>query len=71
MAVKFLQRSIWQRIFGISATGKPQDESGWHYESGQLTISLDRIPERTRSGHGRPVRREKPARKGSGCFRGR
>jgi nitrite reductase/ring-hydroxylating ferredoxin subunit len=50
MTVKFLQRSIWQRIFGISATDKPQDESGWHYESGQLTISLDRIPELTRSG---------------------
>jgi nitrite reductase/ring-hydroxylating ferredoxin subunit len=50
MTVKFLERSIWQRIFGISATGKPQDESGWHYESGQLTISLDRIPELTRPG---------------------
>ena len=50
MTVKFLQRSIWQRIFGISATDKPQDEGGWHYESGKLTISLDRIPELTRSG---------------------
>ncbi len=50
MTVKFLQRSIWQRIFGISATDKPQDESGWHYDSDQLTISLDRIPELTRSG---------------------
>ena len=50
MTVKFLQRSIWQRIFGISATDKPQDESGWHYDSGQLIISLDRIPELTRSG---------------------
>ena len=50
MTVKFLQRSIWQRIFGISATDKPQDERGWRYESGQLTISLDRIPELTRSG---------------------
>jgi nitrite reductase/ring-hydroxylating ferredoxin subunit len=50
MNVKILQRSIWQRIFGISATDKPQDESGWHYESGQLSISLDRIPELTRPG---------------------
>ena len=50
MTVKFLQRSIWQRIFGISATDKPQDESGWQYDSGQLTISLDRIPELTRQG---------------------
>jgi nitrite reductase/ring-hydroxylating ferredoxin subunit len=50
MTVQFLQRSIWQRIFGISATAKPQDESGWHYESGQLTISLDRLPELTQAG---------------------
>jgi nitrite reductase/ring-hydroxylating ferredoxin subunit len=50
MTVTFLERSIWQRIFGISATGKPQDENGWRYESGQLIISLDRIPELTRPG---------------------
>jgi nitrite reductase/ring-hydroxylating ferredoxin subunit len=50
MTVKFLQRSIWQRIFGICATDKPQDESGWSYEAGQLTIRLDRIAELTRSG---------------------
>jgi len=50
MTVQFLQRSIWQRIFGISATAKPQDESGWHYEAGQLTISLDRLPELTQAG---------------------
>ncbi len=49
MTVKFLQRSIWQRIFGISATDKPRDENGWHYESGVLKISLDRIPELTQS----------------------
>jgi hypothetical protein len=50
MTVKFLQRSIWQRIFGISATDKPQDESGWRYESGKLIISLERIRELTRPG---------------------
>lgn len=50
MTVKILQRSIWKRIFGISATDKPQDENGWQYESGQLTISLERTPELTRSG---------------------
>ncbi|MGD2024280.1 MAG: Rieske (2Fe-2S) protein [Desulfobacterales bacterium] len=50
MTVTFLERSIWQRIFGISATGKPQDENGWRYESGQLIISLDRIPELTQPG---------------------
>jgi len=50
MTVKFLQRSIWQRIFGISATDKPQDENGWRYESGKLIISLERIRELTRPG---------------------
>jgi len=50
MSVKFLQRSIWQRIFGISASELPQDASGWNNDSGQLTISLERIPELTRSG---------------------
>lgn len=50
MTVKFLQRSIWQRLFGISATELPQDESCWKYESGQLTISLERIPALTRAG---------------------
>jgi nitrite reductase/ring-hydroxylating ferredoxin subunit len=50
MTVKFLKRSLWQRIFGISATDKPQDQSGWRYDSGQLIIRLDKIPELTRSG---------------------
>ncbi|MFZ0243280.1 MAG: Rieske 2Fe-2S domain-containing protein [Desulfobacterales bacterium] len=50
MTVKILQRSIWQRIFGISATDKPRDDSGWQYESGRLTINLDRIPELSRAG---------------------
>jgi hypothetical protein len=58
MTVKFLQRSIWQRIFGISATDKPQD--GWHYESGQLTISLDNTD-----------RRPSGSMQGSCCFRGK
>jgi hypothetical protein len=50
MSIEFLHRSIWQRIFGISATEKPRDEDGWNYESGQLTVSLARIPEMTRAG---------------------
>ena len=50
MSMKFLQRSIWQRILGIAATDRPQNDDGWHYESGQLTISLARIPELTRAG---------------------
>lgn len=50
MTPTFLHRSIWQRIFGIPATDKPQDETGWDYNSGQLTIRLDQIPELTRPG---------------------
>ncbi len=50
MAIKFLQRSIWQRIFGISATSKPQNENGWQYQGGQLTVSLEQIPELTQAG---------------------
>ncbi len=50
MDVKYLERSIWQRVFGISGTNKPQDEEGWQYHAGQLTINLDRIPELTQPG---------------------
>jgi nitrite reductase/ring-hydroxylating ferredoxin subunit len=50
MTVKFLQRSIWQRIFGISATNEPQDKNGWHYESGKLIISLEKTRELTQTG---------------------
>jgi nitrite reductase/ring-hydroxylating ferredoxin subunit len=51
MAVTFLKRSIWQRIFGVSATGQPQDDAGWQYGAGQLTIDLERTPELTRPGN--------------------
>ena len=50
MTIKFLQRSIWQRIFGISATETPRDENGWSYQAGQLTIDLERISELTQPG---------------------
>ncbi len=50
MTVKFLQRNIFQRIFGICATEIPNNADGWNYAAGQLTINLERIPELTRSG---------------------
>lgn len=50
MTVTFLQRSIWQRVFGLSATHKPQDENGWHYDAGRLAIDLGKTPELTRPG---------------------
>lgn len=50
MSTVFLQRSIWQRIFGISATDKPENEKGWQYEAGKLIISLDKTPELEKPG---------------------
>jgi len=50
MGVKFLKRSLWQRIVGICSTDKPQDEKGWHYNAGQLIINLDQVSELTRPG---------------------
>ncbi len=50
MTVKFLQRNIFQRIFGISATKIPHNADGWNFTSGRLTIDLERIPELTRPG---------------------
>ena len=50
MSITFLNRSIWQRIFGISATDRPRNDKGWHYESGQLMIKLDLVPELTQPG---------------------
>jgi nitrite reductase/ring-hydroxylating ferredoxin subunit len=43
--MKTLKRSIWQRIFGICATQKPQDEECWTYSEELLTIDLSRVPE--------------------------
>lgn len=45
--MKTLKRSIWQRIFGICATQKLQDEECWTYSEGLLTIDLSRVPELT------------------------
>ena len=50
MTIKFLKRSIWQRIFGISATAQPKDETSWRYNSGELIIELTKTPELTRPG---------------------
>ena len=50
MATKFLQRSIFQRIFGIPATSKPQNKECWNYSNGQVTIFLDKAPELKKPG---------------------
>lgn len=47
MSITFLKRSLWQRIFGISATREPDDKQSWSYHSGELVIQLNRIPQLT------------------------
>ncbi len=50
MTVTFLQRSIWQRILGISATSKPENPDSWSYDAGTLTIQLNQAPELMKAG---------------------
>lgn len=45
MSVKFLERNFLQRLFGICATPRPGDDGCWKYESGLLTVQLERVPE--------------------------
>lgn len=45
MSVKFLNRNIFQRIFGIPATSKPLDPQCWSYGEGKIKIDLRRAPE--------------------------
>lgn len=63
MAVKFLKRSLWQRLLGIPATSGPSDPASWRYAEGTLTVDLDRAPELSSpggalrlEGHGLPER---------------
>ena len=44
MSVKFLNRTIWQRLFGIPATKESKNKNSWTYHSGELIIHLDRVP---------------------------
>ena len=50
MAVKFLKRNIFQRIFGIPATSKPRDPQSWSYSGGKLSIDLKKAAELKSSG---------------------
>lgn len=40
MAIKFLKRSLFQRLLGIPATTKPLDPGCWTYSDGKVTIDL-------------------------------
>ena len=45
MSIKFLKRSFFQRLLGISATTKPETDDSWNYADGKLTIDLDKALE--------------------------
>jgi nitrite reductase/ring-hydroxylating ferredoxin subunit len=45
MAIKFLNRNIFQRIFGLPATPKPIDPQCWTFSDGKIMIDLKRAPE--------------------------
>lgn len=45
MGIKFLKRSFFQRLLGISATTKPRIDGCWNYADGKLAIDLDKALE--------------------------
>lgn len=45
MDTKFIKRSFFQRLFGISETQKPEREGCWQYEEGKLIIDLHKTSE--------------------------
>lgn len=45
MSMKFLKRSLFQRILGVPATKAPGQAGCWNFADGQLTITLDAAPE--------------------------
>jgi len=44
MVIKFLKRSFFQRLLGVSATTKPGIDGCWNYTDGRLTIAIDKAP---------------------------
>lgn len=45
MEIRFLKRSLLQRVFGISATKAPGDQGCWSYAERKVVLHLDRAPE--------------------------
>lgn len=45
MEIKFLKRSLFQRILGLSATSKPANPGCWQFSAGKLTVDLTKAPE--------------------------
>jgi nitrite reductase/ring-hydroxylating ferredoxin subunit len=52
MDIKFLKRSVFQRLLGRPVTGKPADEGCWMYRDNRIEIDLSRAPELAENGHG-------------------
>ncbi|RLC32026.1 MAG: Rieske (2Fe-2S) protein [Deltaproteobacteria bacterium] len=50
MEIKFLNRNIFQRIFGIPATPKFNHPDCWHFSDGKLTVDLKKVPELDKPG---------------------
>ena len=50
MTIKFLNRSFFQRIFGLPATQKPLDPQCWSFSDGKITIDLKRATELKKPG---------------------
>lgn len=48
--IKFVKRSFFQRIFGMSETKKPAMAHCWNYEDGKLVINLHEASELRTSG---------------------
>jgi nitrite reductase/ring-hydroxylating ferredoxin subunit len=48
--IKILNRSVFQRLLGIPATGKPEDEGCWTYSGGKIEVDLSRTPELSAKG---------------------
>jgi nitrite reductase/ring-hydroxylating ferredoxin subunit len=45
MTINFLNRSFFQRIFGVPATSKPLDPQCWSFSDGKILIDLNRAME--------------------------
>ena len=45
MAIQFLKRNFFQRLFGISATAKPRHPDCWRYADRRITVDLAKAPE--------------------------
>ena len=52
MDVKFIKRSVFQRLFGRPVTMEPADEACWIYRDSRIEIDLSRAPELAEKGHG-------------------